>query len=445
MGEFKVNDYITLKLEPDRNKDLKTMIYVNGEKFNQCKGVIIQIAVKEMEQYKKLKSIDNFFEFENPVDTYFLFDDQVKIPPEWEFWGHCSNLQAWVEHDYDTRIIDSALAFPLLQKLSEVGDPLATILLKEEIARRYISNDENVQEFLYWEGYLEVLKTEEIQALLRSNQEVITELEALMRKRLKLMPYRGQHGPGLTIKDGEIISLDLERCELKEFPAQLRKLKSLRKLNLSCNEIKKLPGWLGSLSSLEDFEMEENRLTSLPESIGELGMLKRLRLDSNKISSLPESIGRLKSIDNLGLARNKLKQLPDSIGNLKTIGFSMNLMNNQLTALPESIGRLESLRYLELRGNKISYLPESIGELKNLKEFNLDRNPLKEIPKSIVKCVSLKQLGISFTEIEIIPEFMTEIPSLEILAVHGVKAEIPTRFVNKHTKKEIEILSKIRS
>jgi hypothetical protein len=95
MLEFKVNDYVSLKFNyPD------TEIYINGKYFMQCFSLI---------------------------DT------------EEEFWGHCSNLQAWSEHDYDTRLLKVNLAFPLLEQLAEAGDNLARIKFKEEILKRLLS------------------------------------------------------------------------------------------------------------------------------------------------------------------------------------------------------------------------------------------------------------------------------------------------------------------
>lgn len=63
----------------------------------------------------------------------------MDITPEEEFWGHCSNLQAWVENNYDTRLLHSNIAFPLLKKLTEAGDPNTNKVFKEEIARRFES------------------------------------------------------------------------------------------------------------------------------------------------------------------------------------------------------------------------------------------------------------------------------------------------------------------
>ncbi len=52
------------------------------------------------------------------------------ILPIKEFWGHCSNLQAWAEYGYDTRLLHPNLAFPLLEKLATVGDPIAKKVFK---------------------------------------------------------------------------------------------------------------------------------------------------------------------------------------------------------------------------------------------------------------------------------------------------------------------------
>ncbi len=43
------------------------------------------------------------------------------IPPETEFWAHCSNLQVWAENNYDTRLLHMSIAFSLLKELAEAG------------------------------------------------------------------------------------------------------------------------------------------------------------------------------------------------------------------------------------------------------------------------------------------------------------------------------------
>jgi len=71
------------------------------------------------------------------------------------------NLQAWVEHNYDTRLLDSTLSFPLLQGLYEYGDPLAKKKFKEEIAKRFLSDNPVVSTYLAKEGFLDVFTNEE--------------------------------------------------------------------------------------------------------------------------------------------------------------------------------------------------------------------------------------------------------------------------------------------
>jgi len=101
MQEFKVNEYIKLRLEGER-----TILYLKDEKFRQCRSLILNIPYKKIPSLSKLRSIDE------AADN--LRDFTKKLAPEAEFWAHCSNLQVWSENDYDTRLLHSNLAFPLL-------------------------------------------------------------------------------------------------------------------------------------------------------------------------------------------------------------------------------------------------------------------------------------------------------------------------------------------
>jgi len=40
------------------------------------------------------------------------------IKPREEFWGHCSNLQAWIEFDYHPELLHSSLTIPILKRLA---------------------------------------------------------------------------------------------------------------------------------------------------------------------------------------------------------------------------------------------------------------------------------------------------------------------------------------
>jgi len=120
-----INEYITIKLANRRS-----FIYVKGRRFIQCIRLILNIPKYDIPRYDEIDSIDE------AAKLYTTHNQRVNITPEQEFWGHCSNIQAWVEHNYDTRILMSNISFPLLRELTKAGDPQAKKVYKEEIALR---------------------------------------------------------------------------------------------------------------------------------------------------------------------------------------------------------------------------------------------------------------------------------------------------------------------
>ncbi|MHA1728786.1 MAG: hypothetical protein ACTSWY_08650 [Promethearchaeota archaeon] len=67
---------------------------------------------------------------------YDMLEAEQMLTPKEAFWGHCSNLQVWVEHDYDTRFLHYSLSFPLLKELALAGDERARFKLREEIVKQ---------------------------------------------------------------------------------------------------------------------------------------------------------------------------------------------------------------------------------------------------------------------------------------------------------------------
>jgi len=94
--EFKVNDTISLKLD---NGNVN--IYLNGELFRQCKAILLTRQFSELHDLNSIESVDELAEtFEH---SYINMEgNTTEIPLETQFWAHCSNIQAWIEHDYDT-------------------------------------------------------------------------------------------------------------------------------------------------------------------------------------------------------------------------------------------------------------------------------------------------------------------------------------------------------
>jgi len=153
---FRVNDFIELKL-----KNSKTIIYVNGIEFKQCKYILLNIKKNNIPKYDDINSIDDAIILHKSLQG----ETRYNITPEEEFKGHCSNLQVWVENDYDTRLLHSNLSFPLLKELVSVGDKLAQKVFKDEIAMRVEDGNDTTILYLLKEGYLIDYNKEEMEVI----------------------------------------------------------------------------------------------------------------------------------------------------------------------------------------------------------------------------------------------------------------------------------------
>jgi hypothetical protein len=160
MLEFQINNFLKLKL-----KNGETSILVNDNEFTICKGVIYELDEKKLKN-QKIKSVDEVLAVVKPIDI-----NNYEILPHQIFWAHSSNLQVWAENEYDCTLLDSTLAFPLLKKLTEVGDIIAKRKFKEEIAKRFESDYIPVMIFLIRRNYLNYLSKEEIGFLLEALKE----------------------------------------------------------------------------------------------------------------------------------------------------------------------------------------------------------------------------------------------------------------------------------
>ncbi|MBY9006067.1 MAG: hypothetical protein KGD63_04860 [Candidatus Lokiarchaeota archaeon] len=158
MTEFVINQYLKLKLV-----DNKTIIYVDDIKVLQCKYLLLNDIVNNKEDSKfNVENITIDEQAENLDHSMERKDlDSVDIPPETEFWAHSSNLQTWYENNYNSKVLHSNLAFPLLRRLSKAGDMKAKKVFKDEIVSRFRNGNLNVMTFLVKEGFLDEIDIEE--------------------------------------------------------------------------------------------------------------------------------------------------------------------------------------------------------------------------------------------------------------------------------------------
>lgn len=449
--EFIINEFLSLKLENDI-----TLIYVAGELFRQCKFLLLEIPVRDVTSLDEIKSIDEAAqELSRSLEPQDEFSRVDQIPPVTEFWGHCSNLQAWYENDYNTKLLHSNLAFPLLKKLTEAGDLAARRVFKDEIANRYNSGIESVRAFLEERNYLNFLTKEEFYSLIDTGTEyeVVKTLERMLS--VEFSNYQ------LDIRNGQVIKLHLSNLKLKELPEIITKFESLEILDISVNSLETLPNWIGGFKKLKELNIDNNNLKKLPQSIGNLSSLEKLVAFNNELIELPDSIGNLSSlkvldlrnnnlkslpiiigflpkIEKLMLESNKIKVIPETIGNLENLEMFV-MGKNDLNKIPKSIGKLNSLKTLTLGDNNLNELPDSIGNLINLKILGLANNSIKTLPNSFKNLVSLRELYLDGNPLEEIPEFVYELPNLTILFIRNTKIRKSYDLKKKFKEKNISI------
>ncbi|MFX1303040.1 MAG: leucine-rich repeat domain-containing protein [Promethearchaeota archaeon] len=440
ISKYKINDFITLKLENG-----KTVIYIKNKKFLQCKYLLIEIPKENVEDFEDLMSIDDVSE---KLDHSLEYDVKYnKINPEVEFWGHASNLQAWSENLYDTSLLHSNLAFPLLKKLTDVGDPIAKRVFKDEIIDRLTNLYTNVAQYLIQENYLEYFNSEEIELLMEKLYEQIkkrlkkkqgsnlndTEINAILDiikvniihsktfllNRLKPVDnINKETHMGFSYENKRITILGFNRCGLKILPSSIGDFENLKNLYMTENRLTYLPESIGNLKDLIKLDLSDNHLMNLPNEIGNLSNLREFYLNHNVIQILPDSITKLHKLEILSIWGNQLRTLPTDISDmisLRVLGLSFN----QLEEFPKLISEIPNLQILDLSNNKIKFLPENIDNFNSLKILWLNNNPIDTIPVSLVDLQSLTDLYIVNTPIAIDKE-KAIIKILENLETKGI-------------------------
>ncbi len=161
--EFEINEYLTLKLLNHKILGRYTRIFLNNNPFLQCAYILIT----NPQEHKFQSEINSIDEASEKLDSKMelLIKTTSFASPETLFWAHCSNIQAWYELGYDTRILHSNLAFPLLKKLFQAGDVKAKRVFKEQIAKRLLDQYPPVIIYLLNEKYLEYLNKSEIEVV----------------------------------------------------------------------------------------------------------------------------------------------------------------------------------------------------------------------------------------------------------------------------------------
>jgi hypothetical protein len=414
MDSFKVNDFITLKLEEEN-----TNIYIKNQLFSQCKFLLLEIPVDTIQPLENINSIDEAAE---KLDNSFEpMHENIKkrFPPEVEFWGHCSNIQVWAEHNYDTCLLHSNLAFPLLKWLAREGDLMARKVFKEEVVRRIESGFPSVVKYLVLEGYLDYLNDEEVDYVISSPELISGLVNSWYKDEDDHYQFEGLYYLLNKLKDAnnycfkEMIRTLLRRDDF-------RVAYFLDRTNLICGISKKeraylllekneaeaiLKMWDVMDISIDELDFSINPrhqgarifvkdkhvteldlsylgLENIHPNIFKLGRLEYLGLSGNKILEIPKSINKMKFLSHLVLNENNISKIPIELCKLKNLKI-LNLSKNKITRIPQCIDKLESLERFIIRNNNLTSIPETILKLRKLKEFDCRQREIINISTSI--------------------------------------------------------------
>ena len=169
--EFKINEYITLKLERGQ-----TNIYVKDQQFYHCKYLLLDIPIENVREFDDIDSIDDVADLLGWAEEGQQGINNYSIDPTTEFWGHCSNIQTWVENNYDTRILHSNLSFPLLEVLKNAGDPKAAHIYKEELIKRLKNPSRSVINLFMEKRLFDHFNNEEMKVLLEDSPDIFRDI-----------------------------------------------------------------------------------------------------------------------------------------------------------------------------------------------------------------------------------------------------------------------------
>lgn len=176
----------------------------------------------------------------------------------------------------------------------------------------------------------------------------------------------------------KVYYLDLSNAGLEKLPKEIKKLKNLKLLNLSC-----LPG-------------KENYLYRVLEEDEDVIEVSLVPTDPSKkkLRKLPKEIGQLTNLEQLFCSSNQLTVLPKEIGQLRKLK-RLDCSNNQLVTFPKEINQLVNLEWLHCRKNQLSSLPKGIGQLKKLEDLFCTGNPFKSIPPELSDFLKKLKYGYS--------------------------------------------------
>uniref|UniRef100_A0A672YV23 Leucine rich repeat containing 69 n=1 Tax=Sphaeramia orbicularis TaxID=375764 RepID=A0A672YV23_9TELE len=209
----------------------------------------------------------------------------------------------------------------------------------------------------------------------------------------------------------------------------------LTELNLGNNSLKEVPAVLAHLESLKKLYLYSNQITLVPpEVIGCLPNLVILNLNHNHIQRLPAEVKSLVKLQHLSVMDNQLEEVPAELGHLTEL-TEMNFTFNNVSSLPQQLYRCRELTKLYLARNKLSHLPEGIGALAKLQVLDVAGNKLSMFPFYLLRLKELHCEGNRFIRCE--P--MSAVQHVEVLTLK----ELVARFVLQEDRNRLSLVHRM--
>ncbi|KAL1103307.1 hypothetical protein V6Z11_D05G430400 [Gossypium hirsutum] len=218
-----------------------------------------------------------------------------------------------------------------------------------------------------------------------------------------------------------LTDLLLSSCNLSEFPQFLKGLKSLERLDLSCNKIEgKIPQWMQEVGndSLTYLNVSHNSLTEVEHF--PWTNIAVFDLSFNLIRGnlpIPASTINVFLISNNSF-NGEVSSLICNVTFLQILDLSHNNLSG---TIPQCFGNLSnSLQFLNLKKNKFyGTIPPTFAKGCQLSNFNLNGNLLEgPLTPSILNCNGLEVLDLGNNKInDTFPHWLGSLPQLQVLVL----------------------------
>ena len=176
-----------------------------------------------------------------------------------------------------------------------------------------------------------------------------------------------------------------EESNLAEFFELLKQRPdTITKLNLWNSGLTTLPKELLLFENLQELSLHQNKLTDADFSIlKKLKSLKSLNLQECSLNAVPKEVIQLEKLEILNLYLNSLARIPDELYTLISLK-ELNIGANNLKTLSPKIANLKNLQSLETTHTGIKVYPEEMTRMKKLTEI-YPRDTMQYIPASLKK------------------------------------------------------------